>query len=295
MPTVITLGEILADFVPEGKGHALRPGGAPSNVAVNLARLGVKSGIISKIGVDPLGSFLKKFLKANKVDTSNVFTTKKAKTGLVLVFLDEKGESGFSFYGDPAADKYLSSAEINPEYIRTCSVFHFGSISMMHPVSAAATMKAIRIARRMGKLVSYDPNVRLNLWKGRHAQARKMMRSFFKYADIIKINEKELKFIFGVKPDAKKLKQIFSPGQLVYISAGAKGCYVYHDGFFAAVKGFKARAVDTTGAGDAFMSGVLYGIIKRSLKLSFSKKEMIGIAVFANKMGSAAVKHKGAV
>lgn len=295
MPDVICIGEVLADFVPEGRGHVLRPGGAPANVAVNLARMGVSSGIITKTGTDPLGKFLKGFLRENRVNVSNVFTTNRAKTGLVLVFHDKNNESTYSFYGDPAADKFLDKSEIKPAYINTCEILHYGSISMMHPVSAAAVTKAVLTAKRNGALISYDPNVRLNLWKGRFSAAKKMMRGLFKYADIIKLNEKELKFLFGAKPSAGELGKLFGKGHLVFVTAGAKGCFVYLNGFFARASGAKARVVDATGAGDAFMAGVLSGIIKNKKGLELEESVLLKIAQKANSLGAAAVARKGAV
>jgi fructokinase len=294
MPDIITLGEILADFVPEGKGHVLRPGGAPSNVAVNLSRWGVKSAVIGKLGKDFLGDFLFSFLKKNRVNTSLISRTDKGKTGLVFVFVNKYKDRDFSFYGEPSADKYLSPRDIDLRAVKACKILHFGSISMMGKSPAAATMKAVRSARQYGKLVSFDPNVRLNLWEGRQAEAKRKIRGYFKYADIIKISDTELKFLFNARPEKKALKRIFGK-KLVFVSAGAKGCYVYFRGFFRHVPGNKVKVVDSTGAGDAFMAGVLYGILKSCKGLDTGGKELLKIAVLANKKGSEAVKHKGAV
>jgi fructokinase len=82
---------------------------------------------------------------------------------------------------------------------------------------------------------------------------------------------------------------------MVLVSAGAKGCYVYYRGFFRHVPGFKAKVVDSTGAGDAFMTGVLAGVIRRNKALDLSNDELVKIAVLANKKGSEAVTKKGAV
>ena len=295
MPQVITLGEILVDLVPEGRGYVLRPGGAPSNVAVNLARLGIKSGIIGKLGDDHPGAFLRSFLKSNKVDISKVKITKKSGTGLVFVFLDASGERSFSFYGEPSADKFLSVNDIDIPYINTCRVFHYGTISFMHPVSAKATIKAVIAAKKAGKVITFDPNVRLNLWKGRHGAARRRIRGYFKYADVIKISDGELKFLFGAKPAAGDLKRIFRPGQAVFISAGAKGCYAYHGGFFKYFPGLKVKAVDTTGAGDAFMAGVIAGVLRAGSLENLGPKEISRAAELANRLGAKAVARKGAV
>lgn len=299
MVDVITIGEILADFVPvqiqKVFKYELRPGGAPSNVAVNLSRWGIKSGIISKIGNDFIGNFLLDFLRKNKVNISNVFKTKDSKTGLVFVFLDASGERDFSFYGAPSADQFLNKKEIKENFIKQAKILHFGSISMMSEISKKATLKAIKIAKKNNLLVSYDPNVRLNLWEGRYSQAKKQIKSYFKYADIIKISDDELKFLFDSKPQLNNLKTIFKKEQLVFISAGAKGCYIFYKDFFKYVCGYKVKVVDTTGAGDAFMAGVLFGILKSGGIKDIKNDRLIEIARLANKKGAEAVQRKGAV
>ncbi len=299
MPEIVTLGEILADFVPIKKQkifqYELRPGGAPSNVAVNLSRWGIKSGIISKVGNDFIGDFLLDFLKKNNVDVKCVLKSENHKTGLVFVYLDEKGERDFSFYGEPSADQFLNESEIKENYIKKAKILHFGSISMMKNISKKATLRAIKISKKYKLLVSYDPNVRLNLWEGRHEKARKEIKRYFKYADIIKLSDVELRFLFGCMPALKNLKKFFRPDQVIFVSAGEKGCYVYYRNFFKYVSGYKVKVIDTTGAGDAFMAGVLYGILKNRGIKNINSHKLIKIAEFANKKGAQTVQIKGAV
>ncbi|MBP7792367.1 MAG: carbohydrate kinase [Candidatus Goldbacteria bacterium] len=299
MAEVITVGEILADFVPAGGKkilqYRLNPGGAPSNVAINLSRWGIKSGIISKIGDDFIGDFLLDFLKKNKVDTACVYRDIERKTGLVFVFLDEKGERDFSFYGEPSADQFLNEKEIKKSYIKQAKMLHFGSIGMMNEISRKATLKAINVARDNKIFISYDPNVRLNLWEGRHTQARQEIKNYFKHADVIKISDDELQFLFDSKPEPDRVKRIFRKNQIVFISAGAKGCYVYRNNFFKYVSGYKVKVKDTTGAGDAFMAGVIFGILKNNGLKNITNEELTKIAGFANKKGAEAVQRKGAV
>lgn len=292
--TVIVLGEILADFVPEGRGHVLRPGGAVSNVAVNLRRLGVKSAIISRLGNDFLGRFLLGFLNYNGVDISGVSTDGGHKTGLVFVFHDKNKERDFSFYGSPSADQFLDPGQVKASAIKKAVILHFGSISMMGRQSARATLKAIRLARRNRLIVTFDPNVRLNLWENRHAQARRQIKGLFKYADVVKLSDKEFKFLFGAAPDFDSLGKVFGP-KLVFLTKGAQGCLVKHGPVEITARGKKTRVTDTTGAGDAFMAGVIYGIISRAKGLKLSKKDIEQVAAFSNRLGAKAVSRKGAV
>jgi fructokinase len=299
MLEVIAIGEILADLVPIKKQnifrYELKPGGAPSNVVINLSRLGIKAGIISKIGNDFIGNFLFNFLKKNNVDVSFVFKTENHKTGLVFVYLDNKGERDFSFYGEPSADQFLNKKEVKESYIKQAKILHFGSISMMNDISKKATLKAICIAKKYGLLVSYDPNIRLNLWKGEYLKARREIRTYFKYADIIKTSDTEMKFLFNASITLQNLKKFFKNNQLLFISAGEKGCYVYYYNFLRHVPVKRVKVIDTTGAGDAFMAGVLYGILKNGCVKNITAEKLIEIATFANKKGAETVRKKGAV
>ncbi len=292
---ITTIGEMLADFVPEGWGYLLRPGGAPFNVAVNLARWGAGSAIMSRVGDDFLGRFLLDFARKNRVDVSCVRITKGYKTGLVFVFLDKTGERDFSFYGSPSADTMLSAENIDEAKIKKSSIVHFGSISLMSVKSAAATLKAIKLAKKYGKLISYDPNYRPNLWIGKEGQARKLIKNAFDYADIIKISDFEFEFLFKTNPNRNALSRIFGDKKLVFISAGSSGCFVRYGDIFFHSPAKKVKAVDTTGAGDAFMAGVLFMVEKKGACLNFGRHELQEIADFANQKGAEAVKRKGAV
>lgn len=298
-PHVICIGEMLADFVPEGRFHELRPGGAPSNVAINLARLGLKTSIISKVGDDFLGEFLVDFAKKNHVDVRHVSKAKGHKTGLVFVFLKKNKERDFSFYGSPSADTKLSKNDVKPAIFKGAKILHFGSISMMTKSSAQAVMAAVRSAKKAGALISYDPNVRLNLWEGRHAQAKKLINSCFKYSDIVKLSDAELKFLFNARPEKKALSTIFGGKKLVLVSAGKRGCYAGYGGLFAYSPAKKTKVVDTTGAGDAFMAGALYELINKGLLgkdgIDMNNENLMSICRAANKLGSIAVGRKGAV
>ncbi len=214
---------------------------------------------------------------------------------MVFVFINEKGENDFSFYGEPSADKLLDKKDVTAASLRGCTILHHGSISFMRPDSAAATRKAIMLAKKAGALISFDPNVRLNLWKEDYEASKKQIVPLFKTADIIKLNEKELKFLFGGDIYQSDLEKIFKPGQLVFITSGAKGCIVKYGSFYGCVPGKKVKAVDTTGAGDAFMAGVLTGIINTKKGLEMSPAQLLEIAVFANKQGADAVLKRGAV
>lgn len=297
MPAVVAIGEALGDLVPDRRGmYELHPGGAVANVAVNLSRWGIGCGLVTRVGSDFVGDFLIEFLRRNGVDVRFVRRKPRARTGLVFVSLDERGERDFTFYGRPSADQFVSTRDVTSAYIRSCRVLHFGSISMMSPSARAATLKAIRIARRLGRTVTYDANVRLNLWERRHGAARRQIRTLYRHADVVKLSVEELRFLFDASAESPRLTRIFAPHQIVFITGGQDGCHVRRGSFTTHAPARLVKPVDTTGAGDAFMAGVIHGIVTRNRRLDeLTVNDLVEIACSANEKGAAAVLRRGAV
>src|SRR6056297_204475 len=128
MKGVISLGEALIDFIPVDKENKLfekNPGGAPANVAVGLARLGSRTAFIGKVGDDSLGRFLYDTLAAEGINLNNMILTKKAKTALSIVTLDEDGDRSFDFFGEKSADRLLSKEEVDEEFFGDFKIYHF--------------------------------------------------------------------------------------------------------------------------------------------------------------------------
>jgi len=299
MQGVITLGEALIDFTPlddQNMDFRKNPGGAPANVAVALSRLGVDVSFIGKVGDDVLGNFLVQKLKSEKINIDNLILTEEAKTAITFVTLDQDGDRSFDFYIDPSADRFLRSDEIDTELFEQNKIYHFGSISLIDEPARSATKKGIELAQQNGMLVSYDPNLREMLWDSL-AEAKEMILSVIDQVDILKVSEEELEFLTGtadIEKGAAELKAKFEI-PIIFITCGSEGSYYYLNdlGF---VEAFKVDAVDTTGAGDAFMSGVLYNFNQTDLSLaeidsSFLEKTL----KFANYSGTLAASASGAM
>lgn len=258
---VISLGEALIDFIPldeTNSSYHKSPGGAPANVAVGVSRLGVESHFIGKVGQDVLGLFLKETLNTYGVNTESMMLTKDVRTGVVFVTLAEDGERSFDFYITPSADRFLSEEDLNEEVFEKSKVFHFGSISLISEPSKGATIKAVELARKHGLIVSYDPNLRLNLWESPE-EARRTIVSMLDKVDVLKISEEELEFLtgtFDIEEGVAVLQQY--PIPLILVTHGSEGSYVYTKDGHTHVPARKVTAVDTTGAGDAYVSGVLF-------------------------------------
>ncbi|OIJ21276.1 carbohydrate kinase [Anaerobacillus alkalidiazotrophicus] len=296
---VITLGEALIDFVPldnQNITYQKCPGGAPANVAVGLARLNVKSYFLGKVGNDVLGRFLKETLTTYQVDTSYMSLTDEARTGIVFVTLAQKGERSFEFFINPSADTLLSESDIKEKIFKESKILHFGSISLISKTSDAATKKAVELAKKNNMIVSYDPNLRLSLWESEE-HAKETIISMLPHTDILKISEEELMFITGENDFDESLSVLNHFNiPITVVTLGENGCYVILKGEKIHIPAIKVNAVDTTGAGDAFVSGLLYGIEKYEGAISdLTLEELKQMAEFASISGGLAASEKGAM
>ncbi|MGE5577178.1 MAG: PfkB family carbohydrate kinase [Syntrophothermus sp.] len=270
MPDFIALGEILVDLVSTKSGASLAEtpgfqkaaGGAPANVAVGLSRLGVSTGFIGKVGADEFGSYLISVLAEDGVDTSRIVREAKAKTGLAFVAVSESGEREFLFYRNPGADMLLSPRDLEVAYIRSAQAFHFGAVSLISESSRLATHRAVDVARGNGLLISFDPNLRLTLWDT-ESQARLQIDAALKMADVIKMSQSEMEFLTGTSSPEDGCRILSKSGaRLVVITLGKEGCFFAHSSGSGYVPALRVKPVDSTGAGDGFMAGLLWQILE---------------------------------
>ncbi|WP_165861416.1 PfkB family carbohydrate kinase [Paenibacillus paeoniae] len=304
---VICIGELLIDFVSsqseasliDSPGFIKAPGGAPANVAVGLSRLGRRSSFIGKVGRDPFGQFLTQTLHENQVDISEVIYDEDARTTLSFVAIRLDGIRDCMFYRNPGADILLRADEISDEYLGNSKVLHFGSVSLSHEPSRSATLHAVKRAKELGLLVSYDPNLRLMLWDDEE-EAKREIQAAFSYADIVKISEEEMAFITGYQSEVAAANYILSKGaQLVVISRGERGCF-YSDGAVTGeIEGHRIAVKETTGAGDAFVAGLLSQLlIQHDRDGQFHLKvdsNLVRAIQFANAAGALATTKIGAI
>ncbi|GMH18410.1 hypothetical protein Nepgr_020251 [Nepenthes gracilis] len=302
---VVCFGELLIDFVPTVAGVSLAeapafkksPGGAPANVAVGISRLGGSSAFIGKVGKDEFGFMLAEILKQNKVDTSGMRFDTGARTALAFVTLRADGEREFLFFRNPSADMLLHESELDVNLIEKGSIFHYGSISLIEEPCRSAHLAAMRIAKSAGSFLSYDPNLRLPLWPSEE-DARRGIMSIWDQADLIKVSEEEIIFLTGgddAYDDNVVLKKLFHPNlKLLLVTEGSEGCRYYTQNFRGRVTGVKVKAVDTTGAGDAFVGGIL-SILASDITLYQDEKRLRRALLFANACGAATVTQRGAI
>lgn len=291
----------MIDFVPTTNGVSLSEattfikaaGGAPANVAVGLARLGVSCGFMGQVGDDAFGHFLAHTLQENNVDTSELEFSSHARTALAFVSLKADGERDFMFYRHPSADMLYSPDQVNEEYIHSAQIFHFGSISLIDDPIRRATLFAIETAKKAGAVISYDPNLRLPLWRDAES-AREGMMLGWKLANVIKVSDDEFDFLGG---DVKKLWH--DDLRLLVITRGNDGCTFVMPQTFevfktSKVSGFKVESVDTTGAGDGFVAGLLSGLLTHPHAVD-DEETLRAICRRANAVGAITTTKRGAI
>lgn len=302
---VIALGELLIDFTPHGvsdQGQPLferNPGGAPANVLAALAKLNRSTAFIGAVGEDAFGHYLKDVLTQSGISTEGLKLTLEAKTTLAFVHLDASGDRSFSFYRQPGADHMLREEDVNRELIDSARVFHYGSISMTHEPSRSATLETAVYARSKGLLISYDPNLRLSLWDKEEVAKERILEGL-QYADLVKLSEEELLFLTGTSDldtGTKQLVEQFPSLRLLFVTLGPDGSYCRAGEATAAHRGYKVAVQDTTGAGDAFLGGILYTLLnKGEVALSeWTAEQLVSMLAFANAMGALAATGKGAI
>ncbi|KMS98994.1 hypothetical protein BVRB_3g066020 [Beta vulgaris subsp. vulgaris] len=302
---VVCFGEMLIDFVPtvagvslaEAPAFAKAAGGAPANVAVGISRLGGSSAFVGKVGKDEFGFMLADILKQNKVDNSGMRFDPGARTALAFVTLRADGEREFLFFRNPSADMLLHESELDKDLLEKAQVFHYGSISLIEEPCRSAHLAALTIVKKAGGFLSYDPNLRKQLWPSEEA-ARDGIMSIWDQADMIKVSEDEITFLTGGDDpydDNVVMKKLFHPNlKLLIVTEGSEGCRYYTKTFKGRVSGVKVKPVDTTGAGDAFVGGILSNLAS-DLNILKDEKRLREALHFANACGAVTVTKRGAI
>jgi len=226
------------------------PGGSAANTIVGLARLGLKTGYIGKVAEDREGELLLKDFRKENVDTSGIIISRKGRSGVVTGYIDRKGER--ALYVDPGVNDWLEFKEINLEYARRAEFLHLTSFVGKKPFKAQKEL----INRVSEAKISFDPGA---------LYARKSLMSLkpmIKRSFVMLPNENEIRLITG-KDYENGSKILMGEGiSVVAVKLGERGCYVTDGKESHLVEPYKKKLVDTTGAGDAFCAGFLYGLIK---------------------------------
>lgn len=299
---ICALGEILIDAITNADSEIRitgNAGGAPANVLACAANLKLKTALISKAGDDYIGRWLKEVLDNTGIDTEGLVLSKNKNTTIAMVSLSKDGNRSFSFYRTGCADVSLDVNDLRLDIIENSRVFHFGSVSMTDEPVRSATIYAAQFAREKGLVVSYDPNIRCNLWDNKEDAVKYIKRGLV-LADVAKLADVECEFLYGknsLRETAMKIFADFPNLKMLFITCGENGSYAFCGTDASAfMPSFKVRAVDTTGAGDSFVGAVLTQLIERNLKLTgYSDTELAELLTFSNAVGALSVQKYGAI
>ena len=303
MIDIAALGELLIDFTcvtTDGEGYptmAAHPGGAPANFLAAAAKFGAKTAMIGKVGNDAFGKLLLSTLKNAGIGTDAMVVDDHVFTTLAFVTLDETGDREFSFARKPGADTCLRYEEIDLSVIDRARVLHFGTLSLTGEPARSATYQAVAYAKARGKLITFDPNLRRPLWDDLSVCKEQMIWGL-RQADVVKISDEEVAFLFGLAPEDGAAHILTEFGvKLVFVTCGANGCYYRNAkaaGFVLSLQNI--HVVDTTGAGDIFGGSAVWQLLQTGKKPEeLSDEALASITAFASKAAGLSTTRPGGI
>jgi sugar/nucleoside kinase (ribokinase family) len=289
---IITVGEILVEVLTERVNQKFStsgtllgpfPSGAPAIAIDQSARMGAKTTIIAKVGNDDFGMLNKNRLSENGVDISHIITDPSRTTGTAFVTYFSDGNRQFIFHFEHAACGTLCEADIDEEVIKSSRILHIMGCSITgSPSMGSAIMKAVRIAKANNVKISFDPNIRPELVKGKIMD---YYREIIDDSDVLLTGNSEMKFLYSNPDQAIKDLLRLNKGRIVVIKDGSKETRVYTNTDAFSVPSFKATEVDATGAGDSF-DGTFLALLCQG----YSLREA---TIYGNAAGAKAVEKRG--
>ncbi|MEM1602507.1 MAG: sugar kinase [Candidatus Bathyarchaeia archaeon] len=296
----VGIGEVLIDFISAEPTSYVESttfrkffGGAPMNTLVGMARLGLSVGAITVVGDDPFGQFLLRELERNGVDISHVKIKKGVRTTLAFVVNEpETGERIFIFYRSPWVKRTsvdsLSPEDIDYKYVSSAKILHVSGFALSESLPRRAILNAVMYARESGVKVSFDPTLRLDVWRSEKT-IKAIYSKMLRLSDIAMFSREEAEFTFGTSEPERAADKALKYGvEIVGIKLGERGSFVKSkDGRKVFAPAFKVKPVDTTGAGDGWNAGLLLGVIRGW--------DLEKCAKVANAVGALVVTRHGAI
>lgn len=300
---VVALGELLIDFTCQSTDEdgyptmAAHPGGAPANFLAAAAHFGGKTALLGKVGTDAFGRLLTETLRGAGIDTRGIVADDSVFTTLAFVTLDAHGDREFSFARKPGADTQLRFDETALSVLDQTRAFHFGTLSLTDEPARETTRRAVAYAKAQGKLITYDPNLRKPLWHSMD-EAKEQMLWGLSQADVVKISDEEVEFLFGLSPEAGAAHILAQyPVKLVFVTCGADGCVYQNAKASGRVAGLSGlHVVDTTGAGDIFGGSAVWKVLQSGkAPEALDDRELREITEFACRMAGLSTTYYGGI
>ena len=300
MANILALGELLIDFIQScdsERGNPTfeaNPGGAPCNFLAMTKRFSNEAFFIGKVGNDNFGLQLENAVKEAGIITDGLIKSDYFNTTLAFVHHDKTGDRSFTFFR--GADAQIREDEINQELFINKDVFHLGTLSMTNDICKAATLKALRLAKKNNLLISFDPNLRENLWDDLD-MARDAFKEGFKVCNVLKIADNELRWFTQVDDldiAIEKFRKEYSI-DLIFLTLGRDGSKAYYKDICAFAPTFlEVPCIDTTGAGDSFMGSSLSKVLEYGID-NLNQEKLEEVLLFANAAASLVTSRKGVI
>ncbi|MCX8183671.1 MAG: sugar kinase [Crenarchaeota archaeon] len=298
---VLTIGEVLVEFVRKGKDipHCETgeyagpfPSGAPAIFADAASRLGLKTAIIGAVGNDDFGSLLKKRLATDNVDITHVFTREEYTTGIAFVTYFSDGSRRFVFNLKHSAAARINPEDVDEDFVKMFKVLHImGSTLSMGEKIRESCYRAVEIANRAGMIITYDPNLRAELIEPQ--MISRISKKVLEVAEIVMPSKAELFDLTGKRNLEDASKEIFKYGvKLLIVKIGEKGSIGISRQETVFEPAYIVPEIDPTGAGDAFDAATVYGYLKNWRLREILEFANAAGALKVTKMGPMAV-HEG--
>ena len=300
---IVCLGELLIDLIGETadntnmSGFKMYPGGAAGNVAVAASRMGLKAGIIAKTSNDYFGDYLQETMAQNGVATDGMVRDPEHKATLAFVIMDKQKKPSYMFYREAAASTYLNVDELKHDMFQNTKVLYFSSMGLIKQPIRDANYEAVRIAKKYNVQIAFDPNIRIKLWPDEKTAVTEII-NMIAHVDILKMNDEELKFLFGqddVKLGCAMIMERFPSLKLLAVTQGEKGVSLMnYAGDFCHVDVLDTDIVDTVGSGDSFFATLLWRYVRTNYDIEGMEK-LRKMGQYANSAALLTAKKPGAI
>lgn len=300
---ILCIGELLIDFfsnevnttIVESQTFTKKAGGAPANVCAAIAKLGGEAFFCGKVGNDPFGEFLYNTLVHENVHTNLLIKDSSHPTTLAFVSLQKDGQRDFVF--NRGADAYLAIKDVPNEIFKEMNIVHFGSATALLPGKLQETYKKLlQASKESNCYISFDPNFRLDLWKGQESEFIRLAYEFISNCNFLKVSDEELYLLTNEQELTKAVTVLHQFGaKSIAVTLGKEGTYFSYNGKSTTIPSIPVQAIDTTGAGDAFVGAVLYQLGKVNNPHNLSFDDWQTIIAFANKVGAKVCEKVGAI
>jgi fructokinase len=293
---VLIYGDAFVDYIAEDQSNSTFTtflGGATVNVAAGISRLGASSAFITVTGDDTTSEFVREELQKEGVDLSFAKRENDKRVSGVYIHLAEDNDRIFHTYIDETPDIQVEPSDLPTEAFENASVFHICSGTLFHLTALQTTREAVRLAKKFGVPLSFDANIRPLRWDS-EALCRETILSFVEDTNMLKLTEEELFFLTETDTLEDGITKLI-PYQIpvILVTAGELGTFAVIDGSITHVGVEPIIAVDTTGAGDAFIAGILRQIHLKGQPET--RNEWIDYISFGNKLGALCATKSGAL